>query len=111
MSLITKEFYDSPENRYKAAQIDWEIARCLAESGISTEGTVAPAAYLMCKAKQDCMVAELTMESVADGRLDIPEEILRFVREFHQHWLSEKSGVSCFPSQVTTQRKNWHWLR
>ena len=90
MSLITKEFYDSPENRYKAAQIDWEIARCLAESGVSTEGTVAPAAYLMCKAKQDCMVAELTMKSVADGRLDIPEEILRFVREFHQHWLSEK---------------------
>ena len=89
MSLITKEFYDSPENRYKAAQIDWEIARCLAES-VSTEGTVAPAAYLMCKAKQDCMVAELTMKSVADGRLDIPEEILRFVREFHQHWLSEK---------------------
>ena len=36
------------------------------------------------------MVAELTMKSVADGRLDIPEEILRFVREFHQHWLSEK---------------------
>ena len=90
MSLITKKFYDSPENRYKAAQIDWEIARCLAESGVSTEGTVAPAAYLMCKAKQDCMVAELTMKSVADGRLDIPEEILRFVREFHQHWLSEK---------------------
>lgn len=90
MSLITKKFYDSPENRYKAAQIDWEIARCLAESGVSTEGTVAPAAYLMCKAKQDCMVAELTMKSVAGGRLDIPEEILRFVREFHQHWLSEK---------------------
>lgn len=90
MSLITKEFYDSPENRYKAAQIDWEIARCLAESGVSTEGTVAPAAYLMCKAKQDCMVAELTMKSVADGRLDMPEEILRFVREFHQRWLSEK---------------------
>lgn len=90
MSLITKEFYDSPENRYKAAQIDWEIARCLAESGVSTEGTVAPAAYLMCKAKQDCMVAELTMKSVADGRLDMPKEILRFVREFHQHWLSEK---------------------
>lgn len=90
MSLITKEFYDSPENRYKAAQIDWEIARCLAESGVSTEGTVAPAAYLMCKAKQDCMVAELTMKSVVDGRLDIPKEILYFVREFHQHWLSEK---------------------
>ena len=90
MSLITKEFYDSPENRYKAAQIDWEIARCLAESGVSTEGTVAPAAYLMCKAKQDCMVAELTMKSVVDGRLDIPKEILCFVREFHQHWLSEK---------------------
>lgn len=90
MSLITKEFYDSPENRYKAAQIDWEIARCLAESGVSTEGTVAPAAYLMRKAKQDCMVAELTMKSVVDGRLDIPKEILCFVREFHQRWLSEK---------------------
>lgn len=90
MSLITKEFYDSPENRYKAAQIDWEIARCLAESGVSTEGTVAPAAYLMCKAKHDYMVAELTMKSVADGRLDMPEEILRFVRECHQRWLSEK---------------------
>lgn len=90
MSLITKEFYDSPENRYKAAQIDWEIARCLAESGVSTEGTVAPAAYLMCKAKQDYRVAELTVKSVADGRLDMPKEILRFVREFHQRWLSEK---------------------
>ena len=111
MSLITKEFYDSPENRYKAAQIDWEIARCLAESGISTEGTVAPAAYLMCKAKQDCMVAELTMESVADGRLDIPEKFSALFGSSINTGCLKKSGVSCFPSQVTTQRKNWHWLR
>ena len=97
MSYITKEFYNNQESRRKATQIIWEIAQRLTASGIIPGHNVAITAYLLSKASQDIEISELTVSSILNGRLDIPEEILHFVKESNSTWLSEEVWARLLP--------------
>lgn len=75
MFRLTKAYYENSDNQNKAVQLSTEIADCLMQSGYHVGSNVAIAAYLLHKASQYNNPFGITINSIAEGAMDVNDDI------------------------------------